>query len=388
MKTIFAALALACIISMPSFAQGLKFSGYLDSKLAMAAGAGETPGFSYGVEEYANLRMQANIGTMATFYGALNLIAVSGNIAQAANSAARAREAANVFLSTNAMVYGENFAAALELERLYVRINTEIMDLDTGLMRMNFGYGQVWAPSDFLNPRNPLFPDARPWAVLGTDANFYPMDNLKLQAYAVAPGDPFSSDGGGSIFGVAGDYHWRKASIQLLYAYETPSNDLPWGVHRPGISLKADLVLGWVADILYTYDSENAVGIKGLSASGGFDYSFYDGKFYVLAEYLYNGESSVTSQQFSETHYLYGMIMYYFTDYTNASLACVAGLSDASFSPSVSFSHDLSQGVNISATAWLPLDGSMFSSNGKKGELGPERTGSAFLTTIKLRVRF
>ena len=134
-------------------AQGLTVSGILDSRLLMSAGAADGPAFSYGLEEYANIRIQAKLKDKAAFYGAVNLIAAAGTMALPALA--------------QGLAAGENYVAGFELERLYFRLNGDTLDFDGGLLRLPFGYGQVWGPSDFLNPKNPLLPDARPRAVLG-----------------------------------------------------------------------------------------------------------------------------------------------------------------------------------------------------------------------------
>ncbi|MCL1837672.1 MAG: hypothetical protein FWG46_09010, partial [Treponema sp.] len=50
------------------FAQ-IGVSGILDSSVSLRAGAADAPAFSYGVEEYANIRMQAKIRDAATIFG-------------------------------------------------------------------------------------------------------------------------------------------------------------------------------------------------------------------------------------------------------------------------------------------------------------------------------
>ncbi|MDR3337863.1 MAG: hypothetical protein LBT16_11750 [Treponema sp.] len=176
------------------------------------------PDFSYGVEEYANLRMQTRIGKQAVFYGAFNLITASGSSAESAKPVVDAN--GNVLQpSYTSYIAGENYGAAMELERLYVRLNGEHIDADMGLMRLAFGYGQAFGLSDFLNPRNPLFPDARPRGILDAAFSAYPVDTMKLLTFATAPKDPFNSGGEGSLFGISGEQHWDKASLQLLTAY-------------------------------------------------------------------------------------------------------------------------------------------------------------------------
>lgn len=353
------------------FAQdsGLKVSGILESSVTVGAGTGEASGFFYGLEEYANLRIQARIRERAVFYGAFNFIAASGTSAEAA--------AALGMLGTAAV--GENYVAAMELERLYFRLNGEHMDVETGLMRLAFGYGQVFGPMDFLNPRNPLFPDARPRAVLGGALYYYPADTVRVLAFGAAPKDPFAPNGGGSLVGLSGDRHWGKASVQAIYAFETPHGGDDQGIHRMGLSFKGDLELGITADMLYTYNGADGTGIEGLAAAAGADYSFWEGRFYALAEYLYSGSASSTSIKsgnlsgFPGQNYLFAQLLYRFSDYTNVSLGCLTPFDDLSVTPILGAAHELFQGMNLDLSCrFSPL----------------AAEGSRFQLTLKARLRF
>lgn len=356
-----------------AFVQGLEFSGVLDSKIGFAGDPGGSRPFAYDWEEYANLRMRASLGDSADFYGALNLIAVAGS--SALNLTAGP--------ALSAVTAGENYAAAMELERLYFRIRTDAPGLalgaDIGLLRLGFGYGQAFSPSDFLNPRDPRFPDARPRAVLGAALSAYPQDTLKILAFTVAPQNPLDPGGGGFIAGTSIDKHGDRASVQFLYAYEVPRDGSPAGVHRSGLSLKADLELGFAADLLYTYNPEAGAGIGGLSADAGFDYSFLDGDFYVLAEYLYSGSGPAAARNaenapaFSSRHNLCGTVLYHINDYTQVNLTCLFGLEDVSFTPAVTLDHDLIQGVTLTLSGQASLD---------KEEL------KGLSTAAKVRLRF
>jgi hypothetical protein len=377
-----------------SLSAQVTFSGLLDSSVSLQAGAGDSPAFSCGVEEYANLRMQAKLKDSAAVYSAFNFIAAAGDYA------------ANAAVNSSAFVAGENYIAAIELERLYFRLSGEYAGFDGGLLRLPFGYGQVWRPSDFLNPSNPLKPDARPRAVLGAGLSWYPADSLKLLGFSVAPRDPLSQNGKGGLIGFSIDQHWDKASLQVLYAFESPQDDSNQGIHRAGMSVKVDLELGLVMDALYIYNGETQTEIDGLSFSAGADYSFFEGNLIVLAEYLYNGAASSTSRYggggFSNKNYLYSGLTWRFNDYTNAGLALISGFDDISFTPIVSVNHDLFQGVTLSISAQVPLDRDLFSDDGNRGELGPippdelqpllpitgERLGRYFDVTAKIRLRF
>jgi hypothetical protein len=250
---------------------------------------------------------------------------------------------------------------------------------------------------DFLNPRNPLFENARPRGLLGINSSFYPSDSLKLMAFVAAPQDPLKSDGGGFVPGLSLDQHWDSASLQFLYAYETPwssyANPLAgskWGLHRFGLSLKADMELGFVADVLYTLNPDKPDGIDGLSAGVGFDYSFLDGDLYMLFEYLFNGFSSVTAYRYggflTKHHYLSGTAQYRLNDYSSLALSALFCFDDLSFLPSLSLNYELYQGFTLNLSVNVPLDQHSIS-GGKRGELGPDRMG-AVMVNAGARLRF
>jgi hypothetical protein len=407
MRGNFFILAALSILSAGSFAfaDGLEFSGLLDSTVTMGAGAGDSSAFSYGLEEFFNLRMQAKVRDRATFYGALNFIAAAGTYARDAVRPGTANTAAFPGLTPAAFAGGENYTAALELERLYFKISGEKLDFQGGLIRLAFGYGFAFGPMDFLNPRNPLKPDARPRAVLGADLALYPTDELKLRGFTAASRNPFNETGKGIPAGLSGEYHGGRVSVQGLYAFEfpqdgmtgsTPGGETPGELHRFGLSAKGDLVLGLAAEALYIYDPHERTGEDGLAVSFGADYSFWDGKIYILAEYLYSGDSSSTSlaNGFTHNHYFYAQGMYRYNDYTSFSLGCMTGLEDASFVPTLGAEHELLQGFTVSLNCRIPLDGSY--TGGNSGEFGPippgqtpgAEMGNRFSSTLKARLRF
>jgi hypothetical protein len=379
------------------FAQGFSVSGILDSSVTMRSGAGSAAAFSYGLEEYANIRAQAKIRDQALIYGAVNFIAAAGNSAKEASDWGLYRNEGQGGLSPSSYVEGENYISGIELERLYFRLNGDYLDFDGGLLRLPFGYGQVWGSSDFLNSRNPLYPNARPRAVLGAGLSWYPDDSSKVFFFGAAPKAPLSETGAGGLGGISADRHWDKASLQLLYAFQSPHGEAERGLHHMGLSVKADLVLGLVTDTFYTYkDAET--GAKGLSAGAGFDYSFLDGSFYVLAEYLYNGEASSTSAEggnlggFSNEHCLYTLLRYRINDYTNASAALISGFSDRSFTPILGAEYEIFQGLTLTVSAQFPIDQSLFRDEGGRGEFGPlppgAEGGSRFRFNATARFRF
>lgn len=381
------------LMSISVFAQknrDFAFSGVFESSVSANAGAGDAKDVSYGIEEYANIRMQKNIGDKATFFSAVNLIAAAGDYALI------------MAADTNANVWAKkNYAAAIELERLYFKLRGKNLNFDGGLQRIPFGYGQVFKSSDFLNPYNPIRPDARPTAVLGGALSWFSpkIEEFKILSFATAGRNPFEQDGG--LAGISAEKHWNRASAQLLYSFEHSDSAFPATssnpfIHRAGMSLKADLELGFVLDMLYTHNKEIDKKADGLSFSGGFDYSFFDAKLLVLAEYLYNGAASSTSVagggNFSNKNYVYAGATWLFSSFTNAGIALISSIDDSSFLPIITFNHELFQGATLALTAQIPMDKTMFYDDANKGELGPippnMSGGSHFYFETKLKIRF
>ena len=369
------------LISTPSAqnrAGGLSFSGIFESSVSASVADNDAHTLSYGLEEYANIRMQSRVGENATFYGALNLIAAAGDYALRASAMG-----ANVDI-------GENYTAAIELERLYFRIKTETMNFDGGLMRLPFGFSTVWGPLDFLNPKNPLKPDARPRAVLGGGMSWFPIDDFKVQGFAVTGRDPLANNSG--IAGVAADRHWDKLSAQALYAFErsdrfaTGYEEPHYWTHRAGLSLKADIVMGVIAEMLYTHNENIDDKLDGLSLSVGFDYSLFDAKLIILAEYLRNGQSSSTSISsggyFIDDDYFYAGLTWRFSDFTTAGAALITSATGED--ALITFGHELFQGVSLAAMAQIPIRRAAQSDDGEIAAA----PGSAFYLETKLKFKF
>ncbi|MCX7788590.1 MAG: hypothetical protein N2442_12950, partial [Spirochaetes bacterium] len=144
-------------IVMESTAQGAWVPGY-----------GSDEKGTFGFEQYGNLRLEAPLNRWGKVYVAGNVLAASGSSLERA-----------VTTST-----GQGYGSLVELERLYYRLETESSDWETGLLRIPFGFGQAFRPTDFLNPPNPLNPDARPRGVLGTVYTLYPTDSILFRVYA------------------------------------------------------------------------------------------------------------------------------------------------------------------------------------------------------------
>ena len=400
-KITFCLITFILIAGSFSLSAQAAISGNFDFKLNLGAGAGSSPDFFYGAEAYANLRLKIPAGEYAAFYGAFNLIAAAGSSPLAISTGSIAD-----FLGLSAVSIEENYVAAMELERLYVQFSGDSFGLNAGLFRIPFGYSPVWGPMDFLNPRNPIESDARYRGVLGLTASYFPekLPDMKLLVFAVVPKNPFTLNGGGARFGLSWDNHWRKASLQLLYCYECPASYVdpfsllpdekyPLGLHRAGLSVKAEVEIGLTAELFYTINPDSFAGIDGLAASAGIDYSFFDGKLYLLAEYLYSGSKSTGAKSAAEpfghtgAHYLYAAGIWKMNDFSSLTFGCIANLGDVSFTAIASWQYELFQGTALTLRTNVPFDKDSFKA-GPPGELGPKKSGNYAYFTTGVKVKF
>jgi hypothetical protein len=383
-KFLFAAFF--ALAGTPVFAEGPVISGTLESRVTM--NAGKDGGFPVGLEEAANIRLKAGIGEAIDFYGAVNLIAATGTYLAAASAASAASASIPFYV-------GENFGAMLELERLYFAYKGQAVDLQLGLLRIPFGYDQVFGPADFLNPRNPLTPDARLRAVLGGTLDWYIDDEARLFAFGAGPQNPLSTGDGWRV-GIGGERHWDWISLQGLYSYQTPVSGspgyTPYGLHRTGLSVKADVEVGLNLELLYTYDYDVKTRLEGLSAAFGIDYSFSG--FVLMLEYLYNGGASSTAVSAlnpagrQQEHYLYGLAQYLLDDFTTFGAGFLLALEDASASAFVTADWEPLQGLSLSLLALFPLDSEGFTGTGTPGELGPTASGAWANITTAAKLKF
>jgi hypothetical protein len=353
-------------------ADGPAFSGLFEVKAG--GGMSDDGAALSGFDAYANLRLQERAKENLTFYAAFNAQAATGMFAA----------------STAGDGDASNNGALFEAERLYLRWAEERWGLDAGLMPLHFGYGQVFAPSDFLIRKNPAVLDARPQGILGAAAYQYPSDAVKLTEFAVFPE---GSGWEGHHFGAAFEAHTARASFQAVYAYKTgtASSSYADDVHFFGGSAKIEAGIGLLADGLYRIDGADGIfdlfDIEGLALSAGADYTF--GKLYVLAECLFNGNRSASHRSaggmFAGRAFVGVTARYTVSDLTSIAAQGLWSVGDGSLLPSLVFSHDLAQGFTLTLSAQVPLD--LGPADDTLGELGPETAGKRFSLMAGLRLR-
>ncbi|MCX7024672.1 MAG: hypothetical protein NT080_08635 [Spirochaetes bacterium] len=420
-----AAIALSALVAVPAQDAPPPRSPSLDGTVELSAAAALRVPYesgpdasgapAFGFEEWANLRLQVPAGDYGTVHAALNLVAASGEAA----------------LPVPPFVEAPGYSAAIELERLYWKASAEAFDAEAGLMRLAFGYGTAFSPSDFLGSRNPLAPRARPRGRLALAATAYPADPWKAKAFVVAPDDSLYDGGRGFVAGTVHDLHGPAGSLQLLGAFldAEPAGDRPDAQWLFGLSAKLDAAVGVVLDAAYRLDTGTlATGERfdadwpawrAMEASLGVDWSFLDGDVYMTAAWLFNGPGVLDpgddpgelyldgADPWYETspygrlpaagavpgalngrHYAQATLLWSVDDYTRATFSVLASPFDLSFVPAIALEHEPAQGLVLAAECRAAVDGHILSPDGKRGELGPDNTGTFATLSLRATLRF
>lgn len=294
----------------------------------------EYQAFSWGLNNYLNLRMKANINEYLTFGMSININMFAGNytdnyrtyFARMSSSVVdpmtQMLESDNLF--SMPFYYKNTYIGSFDLERLYFKVGNDYFDIESGLVRLAKGYSLFFSPMDFFNPKDPLNPNARPEGKLALIATFYPMDMWKIEAFAVAPDNPVKSNGWDFKFGASTEFNIDKLNFQFLYTLFMPemayqkdqeeegfpaftNNDFS---HIIGFSMKADIEVGLFIDTVYRFDQmvfrENSYYDKefyiyrGLEFAIGVDYTIdvpnTDSNIYLLLEYMFYGSGMLDWQ--------------------------------------------------------------------------------------------
>ena len=290
-------------------------------------------GFGWGWNNYANLIMDTSINDNLSFSMSFNINTFSGNYSDTYQLYYKAF-AQSIFQSLYSNVpqnyssflsipfyYKDSYVGNVELERMYFNVGDNYFNLQAGLFRMSHGYGYTFKPMDFINPPNPINPTIRPEGRLGILATFFPMPLWEIETYMIAPENPIEENGWGFKFGADTKMNFRKLHMEFMYNlflpeiqyhYKPSDLNLPNYVnndfaHLIGFGLKADVEVGLNFEMTYNIDQGQLASdkyynstwyfYKGLQIAAGIDYtipiSYTDSKFYLLAEYYFNGPGNV-----------------------------------------------------------------------------------------------
>lgn len=371
-------------------------SGVAKSTVGTLFGTDES--WNFAAEQYANFRIQAPVSESGVIHAAFNVLASA--------------------------TPEEGVVTEGEIERLYALFRFDTSDWSAGLMRIPFGYGMGIRPTDIINPQNPLFPDARLQGVLASLVAWYPKDELRIQAFAVQRTDEYFegqsiSFRGESLFGCSLDRHTPVFSAQGLALTTVPGKEPAAFLLHFGFSIKFDLIAGFALDALVTTDGktqfaegrENAA----IAAAIGCDYSCFDGKLFILAQYLYTsagllsaddsltvflnsgaiteeGAPSLQSLQsngstYIRRHYGFFTVLYNHSDYARLQLSVLASPVDSSCFSTLRHEFEPAQAVTLITLLAVPLDQTTFGKS-TRGSLGPDLSRMYMAASFSVEYRF
>lgn len=369
-------------------------SGVLTSSLDLLSSrglAGQDDGFHYGWSNLANMRYRSRVNESLSFFISANLFGSNGYYLDLTGAPVRA-----------------------ELERLYLTAGGERVSVDAGLIRITHGYGYLFSPLDILSPRdltNSLDPQARPPGRWGVHAAFYPREMWRVEAFALAPDNPFQSVGWGSRFGGATTLSIGKVNLDAMAVLLLPeiayrSDPLVLGLDPStnndftelvGVGLKVDVEVGLYFETLYRFENQAfRTGTfsgtsfdwhKGLAAAAGLDYTLPGSGIYLLAEYLFSGSTAV-SPPLAHRDYLFVIARYPAATDLSLGLSCLGGLDDLSALFTAFCEYEIVQGLTLQAALLLPIDRGILDAGAACGEWGS--TSLAFRRMFRLgaKMRF
>lgn len=423
--------------------------------------------FKWGWNNLTNLKIKANIGKYLEFGTSFNINLYTGTYTdtykllytQAALSMLPEQTSnpltgevyptgnlANNSYFSIPFYYKSTYIGAFDLDRLYFEVKHDFFNIEAGLIRIARGFGYIFSPTDFFNPRNPLNPAAKLDGKLAIMSKFYPLDFWRIELFAVAPDNPIEQEGWGAKFGHATNFYLGKINLELLYAlflpeikYEEDPEDLnlPEYVNNDftqiaGFSLKADIFIGLFIDAIYRFEHRNFKtgdyydndfkGFEGLEAAIGLDYTI-KGKVYLLLEYLFYGSGilkwdenkldriyensydidweetrpfaryNIRNQDFPaftylRHNYLYGMVRFTANDYLNIGNTYLFGIEDQSSILTFFLEIEPFQAFTINFTATYPFDWKMLDNNRNSGEFGAMHLGFYQDYKISCKMKF
>ena len=282
------------------------------------------------------------------------------------------------------------------LDRLYVKFPVSRADVILGKQRIAWGTGVIFSPTDNFNKPNPLSLSGRREGINALVTKVF-IGNLSAIDFIIAPADIFQRIDDEinlerlkySKFASRFTGNRFKTDMAFSYQYDGETRN-----HICGVDIKGDLKLGYHLETVFIYngDTFDVGDIANYWQSVlGLDYSF-QGKWFLLGEYFYNGSGKATEtalpasnfsllDEFRYRHYLSSQIRYQHDILLGANVAFLWNVVDRSFI--------LSPGINYSffQNTELGLYSHIFFGD-ETDEYGPARLGGNQIYYLRLTVKF
>lgn len=260
----------------------------------------------------------------------------SGYLQSSAYQAARNAELPLPFDPYRYTIEEENQANRLYLYRLYGRYESRAVSVNAGLIRVPFGVGRVWTPTDLFNPLNihSLETDER-LGVAGVHAVVHTGDFSRLELVGTARQD-WQRDKIGAM--LKGPWLGSQTGISLIDAdgFKMAGLESEWHLGETGALGRFEG--GWFFD-----HADREDYFKGMV---GFDHGFANGLTLAI-ETLYD-ESGKTRKR---ARYLGASAAYPLGALLNLSGALVANLQDDSLFANLSAAYSLNDNTDLGGGA-------------------------------------
>lgn len=416
--------------------------------------------FNWGLNNFLNLRLNSEINEYISFGFAININTFSGSFTNfynyffpdslftqlqdpSSDKSTLFKKDSVIKIFSLPFYYRSSYVGSIELERLYFKAGNDFFDIETGLIRISSGQKESsFSPIDFLNPRNPLNPTARPDPRLAILVTFYPANLFNVQIFTIAPDNPLESKGWDFKFGTKAKFFFKKFNFEVLYSlflpqieYEKdPKNiNLPESVnndftHIAAISFKIDIEIGLFFDILYRFEHKSFksgkyygktfYGYEGLEASFGIDWTLPGGIVYMKLEYLFYGsgmldwwdeideiyilewkyknpydrslllKSEKKVLNFLRHNYIFGLVNVKVNDYLRLGASYLFGADDQSGLLTIFSEIEPFQAFTINVSGMFPFDWSMINKDWRVGEFSATNLGYYHRWLIMCKVKF
>jgi len=282
------------------------------------------------------------------------------------------------------------------LDRLYVKFPVSRADVILGKQRIAWGTGVIFSPTDNFNNPNPLSLSGRKEGINALVTKVF-IGELSAIDFIIAPADVFQRIDDEinlerlKYSKLASRFTFNRFKTDMAFSYQYDGETRN---HICGGDIKGDLKLGYHLEAVFIYNRD-AFDVEDITdywqSVLGLDYSF-QGKWFLLGEYFYNGSGTTTEtalptsdfsllDEFRYRHYLSYQIRYQHDILLGANISFLWNMVDKSFILSPGIDYSFFQNTNFS------LYNHIFFGDATD-EYGPARLGGNQVYYLRLTVKF
>lgn len=233
-----------------------------------------------------------------------------------------------------------------ETRKLYMSLFFDDWTLTLGRQIINYGVGYVFSPVDCFSTVNlqDMGFSRKGSDILRVQVPLGDLAGVEGVTTIAAGGPDWA--GAVKIFG-----NWQEYDLSLTGIYKKPAEEL-----LIGVTFKGDLGVGIHGELVEHWN--RITHTQYFEAMAGVDYSFYDGKVILLAEYYYNGnpadpaaydpsELPALDRAFWGPSYWFGQAQYIYDEIRSFSLNGIVNPAEGSWVGGLQFLYNIRQNTNL-----------------------------------------